>query len=167
MLEAGVGISVERFQEDWSGKGRKGSNAHIYSTVLQQVLAAVGYTVTKTTVRVEPVLYDKPIPCPLLGRDIEPGECAGSLAISEVETREGVTGRGENDARLYWPGEVGEQMRWAVDGRPVARITMEREDNAHATAACLFNRIPDVIAAPPGIVTCSQLGPMKHTALQR
>jgi len=44
-------------------------------------------------------------------------------------------------------------------------VRVERDDTSHATAACLFNRIPDVIAAPPGIVPVSQLGPLTHTAL--
>ena len=56
-------------------------------------------------------------------------------------------------------------MFWSVDGLPHTRVRTEREDSAHATAACLFNRIPDVIAAPPGIVLISQMGPLKPTAL--
>ncbi|MCY4426561.1 MAG: hypothetical protein OXC05_05965 [Halieaceae bacterium] len=45
------------------------------------------------------------------------------------------------------------------------QYTVQRDDSAYATASSLFNRIPDVVAAPPGIQTLSQLGPMKHTAL--
>ena len=55
-------------------------------------------------------------------------------------------------------------MFWEVDGMPHTRVRVERDDSAHATASNLFNRSPDVIAAPPGIVLVSQLGPMKHTA---
>ena len=62
------------------------------------------------------------------------------------------------------PGEV-EHMLWTVEGRPSLTITTERRDSAHATAGSFFNRIPDVIAAPPGIVTISEMGPLKHTAL--
>jgi 2,4-diaminopentanoate dehydrogenase len=48
---------------------------------------------------------------------------------------------------------------------PRTRVRIERDDSAHATASNLFNRIPDVIAARPGIVLVSQLGPMQHTVL--
>jgi 4-hydroxy-tetrahydrodipicolinate reductase len=41
---------------------------------------------------------------------------------------------------------------------------VERLDSAHATAANLFNRLPDIIAAPPGIQLVSQMGPLKSTA---
>jgi hypothetical protein len=67
--------------------------------------------------------------------------------------------------RAFKEGEL-EHMFWSVDGKPRTRVRTERSDPAHATAACLFNRIPDVIAAPPGIVLISQMGPLKHTALQ-
>jgi 4-hydroxy-tetrahydrodipicolinate reductase len=66
--------------------------------------------------------------------------------------------------RLFREGEV-EHMFWSLDGKPVSSIRTEREDSGHATAACLFNRIPDVVAARPGIVLLSEMGPMKHTAL--
>jgi 4-hydroxy-tetrahydrodipicolinate reductase len=56
-------------------------------------------------------------------------------------------------------------MFWSVDGKPVSRVRVEREDARHATAAALFNRIPDVIAAAPGIVLISQMGPLKPSAL--
>jgi 4-hydroxy-tetrahydrodipicolinate reductase len=32
----------------------------------------------------------------------------------------------------------------------------------HTSSACLVNRIPDVIAAPPGIRLVSQLGVLRH-----
>ena len=64
---------------------------------------------------------------------------------------------------LYIEGEV-EHMMWEIDGMPSSKITVERGNSTHATASPLFNRIPDVIAAPPGIQLVYQLGPMRHTA---
>jgi 4-hydroxy-tetrahydrodipicolinate reductase len=55
-------------------------------------------------------------------------------------------------------------MDWELTGLPCARVRLEREDSAHATAANLLNRIPQIIAAPPGIQLVSQLGPMQHSA---
>jgi 4-hydroxy-tetrahydrodipicolinate reductase len=48
---------------------------------------------------------------------------------------------------------------------PHTRVRVERDDSAHATAANLFNRIPDIIAAPPGIQPVYRLGPLKTTAV--
>ena len=50
-----------------------------------------------------------------------------------------------------WPGRC--------EGTPRNRMRVERLDSAEATAGNLFNRIPDIIAAPPGIVPVTELGP--------
>jgi 4-hydroxy-tetrahydrodipicolinate reductase len=65
---------------------------------------------------------------------------------------------------LFREGEV-EHMMWKVDGTPSSSITITREDSSYMTAASAFNRIRDVIAAPPGIQLITQLGPMQHSAL--
>ena len=88
----------------------------------------------------------------------------GVRILTETQTKEGVTGKGCIDLRMLKPGET-EHMQWEVDGTPRSRVRVEREDSIVASATNLFNRIPDIIAAPPGIVLVSQLGPMKPTAL--
>jgi 4-hydroxy-tetrahydrodipicolinate reductase len=94
------------------------------------------------------------------------GICVGTRIIGEIDTEEGVTARAEIELRLFQDGEV-EHMFWEVDGKPKTRVRVERDDSAHATAANLFNRIPDVLAARAGVVTVSELGPLKTTALVR
>ncbi|MET0988760.1 MAG: hypothetical protein ABW034_25510 [Steroidobacteraceae bacterium] len=161
MLFTGVGLSVEQFKQKLGGPN---AIVAVYKTIPEHVLVALGYTIAKTDVLVEPVTFEEPVDCPNLERAIPPGECAGTRIVAKVNTREGVTARAEIELRLFREGEV-ENMFWAIDGKPVSRIRTEREDSGHATAACLFNRIPDVIAARPGIVLVSEMGPMKHTGL--
>ena len=158
----GIGLTPDQYEE-------KGFNQNklfrAYKTVPEHVLAALGYSVTDTRVRVEPVLSDEHFDSTdYLGTIIPPGHALGCRVVGEIETAEGVTGRVEMEGRLFHPHEV-ENMYWEVDGNPVTRIRTERDDSAHATAACLFNRIPQVIAAQPGIVLISQLGPLQHSAL--
>lgn len=95
---------------------------------------------------------------------IEPGLVTGVRIATETQTKEGVTGTAKVEIRLFKPGEV-EHMFWEVTGMPRTRVRVERDDSAQATASNLFNRIPDIIEAPPGIVLVSQLGPLKSTAL--
>ncbi len=159
--QIGVSFTVAQFME----KGLdKSPIAGAYKTIPQHVLSALGYTITSARSRVEPVVFDTPIENALMGL-IPVGDVVGSRIIGEIETKEGVSARAEIELRLFREGEV-EHMFWAVnDGMPHTRIRVERDDSAHATAANLFNRIPDVIAAPPGIQLVSRLGPLKHTAL--
>lgn len=160
MLLAGVGLTPSQFSD--AGPIKKVMST--YKTIPEHVLVALGYSVVSNRVRLEPVTFDAPHYCELLEREIPAGDCVGTRVVIDVETKERVTGKAVFEVRLFKPGEV-EHMYWEVDGKPVSRVRTERDDSAHATAACLFNRIPDVIAAPPGIVLLSQMGPLKPTAM--
>lgn len=160
MMYTGVGMTADAFREKLAGPN---TVLTTYKTIPEQVLVALGYRTTTDSVRVEPVVFDTPIYCALLERDIPAGDCVGTRIIAEVGTEQGVTAEAVIELRLFREGEV-EHMFWSVDGKPASRVRTERDDSGHATAACLFNRVPDVIAAPPGIVLLSQLGPLKTLA---
>ena len=64
---------------------------------------------------------------------------------------------------MFLPDDV-EHMYWQVEGTPRNRTRVERLDSADATAGNLFNRIPDIIAARPGIVPVYEMGPLRSTA---
>lgn len=163
MMFTGVGLTPEGFTE-LSDMHRAVFST--YKTIPEQVLSAIGYTVTETNVTIEPIVTDDPVPCDLLGRPVAAGECIGVRILTSTLTGEGIQADAHIELRLFQPDEV-EHMHWTVDGQPVSSVRTEREDSAHATAACLFNRIPDVIAARPGIVLISEMGPMVHTGLVR
>jgi 4-hydroxy-tetrahydrodipicolinate reductase len=152
---------VERFYE----KGiDKSPLAHAYKTVPEMVLQALGYTIIESVATVEPVVYDEPVKTWYVPEGyFEAGLCMGVSIKTRTTTKEGVVGTAQVDSRMPRPGEV-EHMYWQVEGRPRTRTMVERLDSAHATAANLFNRIPDIIAAPPGIQPVSRLGPLKSTA---
>ena len=64
---------------------------------------------------------------------------------------------------MFLPGDL-EHMVWEVEGTPRNRMRVERLDSSEATAGNLFNRIPDIISAPPGIVPVTELGPLRSSA---
>ena len=158
----GVGQSQDEFATHMdAGLGPLGG---FYSTVVQQVLEHLGYRVETVDEYNEPVLFDEPIDCPPLHRTIEPGICVGTRIVSTVGTGEGVTADMHVELRLTREGER-EHTEWSVDGRPPCTVRIDRRDSVHHSAAAMFNRIPDVVAAPPGIQPVSQLGMMKPSAL--
>jgi 2,4-diaminopentanoate dehydrogenase len=158
----GVGMTAEEFEQQMANIF--GQREGLYLTVPHQVLVALGYTVVKTTERREPVFFDEPIYSRSQQRTIEPGLCAGFRMAVEAATEEGVTSHAAIEIRLLREGEV-EHMCWTVDGMPSSKVTVERDDSVHASASSLFNRILDVIAAPPGVQEIYKLGIMKHSAL--
>jgi hypothetical protein len=131
-----------------------------YQSIPEQVLTALGFEVTAGREIHEPVTADHPVFCKSLGREIVPGRVIGWRYRSTVETREGVTAEASMTMRLLADGET-ETMMWEIDGLPRNRMTIERQDSIAASAASVLNRIPDVIAAAPGIQLLSQLGPMR------
>jgi hypothetical protein len=68
------------------------------------------------------------------------------------------------ELRLLLPHEK-EYVEWTVDGMPNCSIRVDRQNSVYHSASTLFNRIPDVVSAMPGLRLCSDLGPMQHTAL--
>jgi 4-hydroxy-tetrahydrodipicolinate reductase len=162
MKQFAISEPVERFYE----KGiDKGVIAHCFKSVPEMVLIALGYDVIETTSVVEPVVFDERVPSRHAPEGyFEPGLCMGIRMRSRTTTEQGVTGTATVDSRIIKPGEI-EAMYWTVEGKPRTRTHVERLDSAHATAGNLFNRIPDVIAARPGIVPVFEMGPLKHTAL--
>lgn len=159
--QVGIGMTLEEFAQSGLATSRL---AISYTTVPALVLETAGYTIKARTGHAEPITFDEDVDAEFLGGMMKAGTCVGSRIIGTIETVEGPTVRVEIELRLFRDGDV-EHMAWELSGKPRTRIRVEREDAGHATTACLFNRVPDVIAARPGIVTVAELGPLKHSAL--
>jgi hypothetical protein len=164
MLKTGVGMTAVEYEEKIARV--VGQIGGYYKLIPHSVMDALGYTVTNVVERREAMFFDQAIYCKLLERNIEPGTCAGTRVVIDVATEQGVTATAHIELRLVRDGET-PHMMWSVDGIPSSKIIFERgsEDAAYGTLSCLFNRIPDVIAASPGIQDVSRLGVMRHSAL--
>jgi 2,4-diaminopentanoate dehydrogenase len=137
-----------------------GQLGELYKGIPAHVMHALGFTIKNVTELREPVLSDQPMWCRILNRFLEPGTSLGLRIIASVETVEGPTASAHIELRLLAESES-ENMTWAVDGRPPSKIRIDRADGVHTSASCMVNRIPDVIAAPPGIRLISQFGPLR------
>lgn len=159
--QVGIGMTLDEF----ATSGLPGSPLAIsYTTVPALVLETAGFTITKRTAHIEPIVFESDIDAEFLGGVLKAGTCVGTRIIGAIETKQGPTVRVEIELRLFQKGEV-EHMYWEVFGKPRTRIRVERDNPGHATAANLFNRIPDVMAARSGAVTVAELGPLKTSAL--
>lgn len=148
-------LTLEEFSEL-----NEGLLAGIYKTVPHQVLWALGLEVTDVSEEREPILDSEPVFSNALGANIEPGICLGTRITTRVRTREGINATSINELRVLKPGEK-EHMVWEVQGRPETVIRVDRTDSMHSSAACMVNRVPDVLDAEPGIQVISQLGPIR------
>jgi 4-hydroxy-tetrahydrodipicolinate reductase len=137
-----------------------GGGDSIYRVLMYQAVASLGLTVTGVRQRQEAVTSDQPLECVALGRVIAPGEVTGMRSVIEVDTREGVPAVAEIELRLTEPGEE-ESMGWIIDGDPPVEMRLSGIDTGHATVSSAVCRIPDVIAASPGLVTTDGMGPIR------
>lgn len=160
----GIGLTPEVFKQTFPGE------AHPLHAALHgppvMVLKHLGCTVTDVTKSTELIILDADHYSPHSGTIYHADQIGGVRVIVNVATIEGVEGRCEVEYRLFDPGEE-ELMHWHIVGLPSTQITVSREDAADQSAASVFNRIPDVISAPPGIaeIFSAEMGPMTSTAL--
>ena len=155
MRVCGVGMTQDEFAQHMGGQ--LGPIGGLYKLIPHHVLHALGYDVTEVKERREPVLSATPTYCRLLDETLEPGRVIGTRIVATVKTREGVTAGTHIELRILPEGEC-EHMVWEIGGIPATKVRVDRTHAVHTSAACLINRVPDVMAAAPGICLISELG---------
>ncbi len=158
MRAYGVGMTQDDFRQ--AVIDVPGPLGNLYKGIPHHVMHALGYTITNVTERREPVLSEEATWCRTLNRYLDAGMSLGLRILASVESEQGVTASAHIELRILGADEA-ETMMWTVDGRPASKIRVDRSDGVHSSAACMVNRIRDVIGAPPGIRLISQLGPMR------
>ena len=151
----GIGKSRQEFEEMFAGGVGPLSFFHIPGAL---VLEKLGYTVRSHKSWIEPILWDKDFYCPQIDTTIPAQRVVGARVCVDVESENGPSVAARIEYRLFEPNEI-EVIRWRVNGSPSSEIRVIREDSGLASASSLFNRIPDVLAARPGIVEVGELGP--------
>ena len=167
-LGAGVGMTPEQFNATINDPTKNANGRVFYKQIPTFALTALGYTVAGCTYRQEPVVLEKPFYCKVLRRELPKGSCAGLRTIIEATSKEGVTATAQADSRVLFNAGETEHILWDIKGNTLSPSVRIERDNGHQMQAhSTFNRIKDVIAAPPGLQLISQMpGPMKHLAIQ-
>lgn len=157
-----VGTTAEDFARWLAGTERPPSFTH-YS--LYALAAAVGLTPHGTAECVtEPVLAERDIHSKALGATVRSGTLLGYTDTDTLRTREGITLSVSSQGKVYDEHET-DYNEWRVtdgSGRPTLHLRNSDLSTAHTTCASLVNRIPDVIAARPGIVTVDELPQLRY-----
>jgi 4-hydroxy-tetrahydrodipicolinate reductase len=162
----GIGVPLEDFHKTVPpiSKDLKFSNSG-YGKLSIILLQHFGYTVSGIRMsQHEPIVFDEPVYCKELDKELPAGMCVGRRTQVEVDTKEGVTARSTAELRLFKPGEV-EHSTWRINGLPSVQITVIREESDIAQASSVLNRVPDVLAAEPGIVPIMKMMPLRPSVL--
>ncbi len=132
---------------------------------LGALVTSLGLTPTSVSTQTRPEVARVDTYSKSLDTMISAGRVIGSTDVETVSTREGLTLSFEMTGRVYQPGET-DINEWSLTGEPNLKLSNPAVPTAVTTVTQFVNRIPDVINAPPGFVTCEQLPPLKYRAFQ-
>jgi 4-hydroxy-tetrahydrodipicolinate reductase len=123
---------------------------------LEALVADAGLTVDTVSSSVAPVIAQADTPSRSMGVVIPAGRMMGVVDSTAISTVEGPVFTFEMAGRVYGPGES-DMNEWVVRGEPELHLRNDRVPTRLITCTTLVNRIPDVIMAPPGLVTLDRL----------
>jgi 2,4-diaminopentanoate dehydrogenase len=161
-----AGSTLEEFE---SHVARDGWRSFVVRNTLDALVADAGLTADGVRTAVAPVVADVDTRSRSLGRVIAAGRLLGVVDTATITTREGPSFTFEQTGCVYRPGQT-DVNEWVVRGEPdELRLRNDRVPTRLATCTQVVNRIPDVIEAPPGLVTVAQLPRIRyrHFALER
>jgi len=116
----------------------------------------LGLTVKHQSQKCVPQTYDSDLHSETLHMTIPAGHATGMSAVVTTVTEEGIVIEGNCIGKVYAPGEF-DQNVWTIHGEPDTEVIINRPATVELTCATIVNRIPDLIAAPPGFITSEKL----------
>lgn len=170
LLHMGIGGTVEDFERMMSTAPEAGEPvpASISLTVGEAMAAAMGVAVHHTEVSLVPVVATRVLPMPSLGRTLPAGWVRGIREVAVLQTT-GPTLEVELIGQVFEEGDE-ERCSARVDGFPALTMSLTpcwpsddaaRSDDlpgfSEATVAIALNRIPALMAAPPGLLSVDRL----------
>jgi 2,4-diaminopentanoate dehydrogenase len=131
--------------------------------VLDALLADTGLRVKSIETKTRPDIASEPLYSQALQKHLRGGDVIGFTDVDEIQTEEGPIFTFEMSGRVYDSTE-GDINEWQIADEPDLVLSNGTVPTQTTTCTQLVNRIPDVIAAPPGLVTVEKLPRLRYRA---
>ncbi len=148
----GIGLDIASFEPIASA-----SETRFYTApVVEWLCAAFNWTVSDIRTDIAAVLSKRTETWRFCGLEIAPGRVTGMTTTSRATTHEGPTVECRCIGKVYDALDR-DFVECTVGGVPSTTVRIDQPVLLEMTAASLVNRIPDVIGAPPGLVSTNDL----------
>lgn len=153
-----VGQSKEEFDRFVTASGWP---EFVARQTLEALVARLGLTVQSISSDVSAVIADAWMQCRSLAINVPPGAMIGTVDRTVLSTQEGPRFEFTMEGRIYRDGET-DSNHWRVTGEPELELRCDKSNYRFTTCSTLVNRIPDVIAAAPGLLSLDMLQPPSY-----
>lgn len=154
----GAGYDLARFEKEIASA--ESLPSYMWNAA-EAICSAMQWTISGISQKSVPFVLDEDVYSATLGKTIKAGDAIGMSAVTTVKTQQGVELEVECIGKVYRATD-GDQCDWEIEGEPNMKFSVEKPDTVAHTCATIVNRIPSILSAPAGLITCDKVPYMTY-----